>query len=153
MQLYFKITSVNIVGKCVYKMNKKTDDLTKFAFTCRAYTYRTEHIHTQIYIYIDKNVFQNAFSRWLPPVARFMCDNMNGSLAFAWWVETRNHWKRNYHAVLKTFLSIKCPATLRWALSWENTDDFCHIYTIYIYVCVCVYMLVFICWCVCIVRV
>ena len=36
--------------------------------------------------------------------------------------------------VLKTFLSIKCPATLRWALSWENTDDFCHIYTIYIYI-------------------
>ena len=30
-------------------------------------------------------------------------------------------------------LSIKCPTTLRWALSWENTDYFCHIYTIYIY--------------------
>ena len=32
------------------------------------------------------------------------------------------------------YLSIKCPASLRWALSWENTDDICHIYIIYIYI-------------------
>ena len=39
----------------------------------------------------------------------------------------------NDRVVLKTFIYIKCPATLRWARSWENTDDFCHIY-IYIYI-------------------
>ena len=37
----------------------------------------------------------------------------------------------------KDILPIKCPASLRWALSWENTD-ICHIYTIYIYIYVCV---------------
>ena len=31
-------------------------------------------------------------SRWPPPVVRFMFDHMNGLLAFAWRVETRNHW-------------------------------------------------------------
>ena len=35
--------------------------------------------------------------------------------------------------ILKTFSHIKCPASFRWALSWENTD-ICHIYTIYIYI-------------------
>ena len=35
----------------------------------------------------------------------------------------------------------KCPATLRWALSWENTDDFCHIYTIYIYIYIYAYII------------
>ena len=35
---------------------------------------------------------ENAFSRWPPPVVRFMLDNMNGLLAFAWRVETWNHW-------------------------------------------------------------
>ena len=28
--------------------------------------------------------------------------------------------------------SIKCPASLCWALSLENTDDICHIYIIYV---------------------
>ena len=33
-----------------------------------------------------------AFSRWPPSVARFTFENMNGLFAFAWWVETQNHW-------------------------------------------------------------
>ena len=41
---------------------------------------------------------------------------------------------RNDRVFLKTFPSSKCPTTSRWAPSWENTDDFCHIYTIYIYI-------------------
>ena len=28
---------------------------------------------------------------------------------------------------------------MRWALSWENTDDFCHIYNIYMYIYVYIY--------------
>ena len=28
---------------------------------------------------------------------------------------------------------------MRWALSWENTDDFCHIYNIYIYIYIYIY--------------
>ena len=37
------------------------------------------------------------------------------------------------HGDLKTFLSIKCPASLRWALSWGNTGDIYNIYNIYIH--------------------
>ena len=36
-------------------------------------------------------------------------------------------------------LSSKCPASLRWALSWENTD-ICHIYIIYIYMYIYIYI-------------
>ena len=37
--------------------------------------------------------------------------------------------------VLKIFYQLNAPqhCVEHWALSWENTDDFCHIYTIYIY--------------------
>ena len=48
--------------------------------------------------------------------------------------------KQHGHFVLKTFLSIKCPASLRWALSWENTDDICHIYILYIYIYMYIYL-------------
>ena len=53
-------------------------------------------------------------------------------VAFAWRVATRNL-RQSDRVVLKTFSSMKCPASLRWALAWENTD-ICQIYTLYIYI-------------------
>ena len=50
-------------------------------------------------------------------------------IAFACRLVARNLREQIERAVLKTFLSIKCPASFRWALSWKNAD-ICHIYTI-----------------------
>ena len=41
---------------------------------------------------------------------------------------------QNGRIVLKIFSSIKNPASLRWRLSWENTDEICDMYTKYIYI-------------------
>ena len=35
---------------------------------------------------------------------------------------------QNGRVVSKIFSSIKCPASPRWELSWEITDNMCHIY-------------------------
>ena len=50
-------------------------------------------IYIYIYnVYLADVVSILPFSRWPPPVVRFMLDNVNSLLAFAWRVETRNHW-------------------------------------------------------------
>ena len=49
----------------------------------------------QIYIYV--------ISRWPPPLVGFWFETINGLLAFAWIVETRNLRLQNGRVVLKTF--------------------------------------------------
>ena len=52
-------------------------------------------------------------------------------------------WRRR-HKMQTVSNVFKCPASLRWALSWENTDDICHIY-IYIY-SICLLLLISMLW-------